>query len=132
MKLILDPQNQVALNPIRSEDQAELYALMDQVYRDAYRYVWFDQGDWYVNLIYNPETVQKELSRGWSHYFFVEVADRKIGILKYDYPFSLLSSFEVPIEAGWNLQFHPNILTNLQLARNIKSPIIHFNQALKS
>ncbi len=88
MKLILDPQNQVALNPIRTEDQAELYALMDQVYRDAYRYVWFDQGDWYVNLIYNPETVQKELSRGRSHYFFVEVAHRKIGILKYDYPFS--------------------------------------------
>ena len=88
MKLILDLQNQVALNPIQAEDQPVLYALMDQVYRDAYRYVWFDQGDWYVNLIYNPETVQKELCRNRSHYFFVEVAHRKIGILKYDYPFS--------------------------------------------
>lgn len=88
MKISLQTENQLFLTPIQPEDQPVLYSLMDQVYRDAYRYVWKDNGDWYVNLIYNPKTVQKELGRDRSHYFFVEVADRKIGILKYDYPFS--------------------------------------------
>lgn len=88
MKISLQSENQLFLNPILSEDQPILYSLMDEVYRDAYRYVWKDNGDWYVNLIYNRHTVQKELGRDRSHYFFVETADRKIGILKYDYPFS--------------------------------------------
>lgn len=88
MNITLDSHSNLLLNPIQSEDQPELYSLMDEIYRDAYRYVWFDQGDWYVDLIYNPETVQKELSRDRSHYFFVEVDGRKIGILKYDFPFS--------------------------------------------
>jgi GNAT superfamily N-acetyltransferase len=76
------------LVPIQADDQAVLFSLMDKIYRDAYRYVWGDQGDWYVNLIYNPETLQKELNRARSHYFFVESDAVKIGILKYDFPFS--------------------------------------------
>ncbi|GAB2485246.1 GNAT family N-acetyltransferase [Algoriphagus taiwanensis] len=80
--------NQLRLIRIQNEDQPSLFALMDQVYKDPYRYVWEDEGDWYVNLIYNPQTLQKELSRSRTHYFFVEWRERKIGILKYDFPFS--------------------------------------------
>lgn len=65
-----------------------LYSLMDEIYRKAYRYVWLDQGDWYVDLIYSLQTLEKELSRSRSHYFFVESGNQKIGILKYDFPFS--------------------------------------------
>jgi hypothetical protein len=54
--------------------------------------------------------------------------------------FSFLEDLKIPpsgcsqiiVGTGWNLQFHPHILTNLQLAMVIQSPIIHFNQALKS
>lgn len=88
MNITLHSQLKLVLNPIRSEDQPVLYQLMDQVYRAGYRYIWVDEGDWYVNLIYNPHTLFKELKRATSHYFFVEVNDRKIGILKYDFPFS--------------------------------------------
>lgn len=88
MKIYLNSDSNLSLNPIQVEDQAILYDLMDEIYRDAYRYIWSDQGDWYVNLIYSSQTLEKELSRSRSHYFFVEAGDRKIGILKYDFPFS--------------------------------------------
>lgn len=88
MNITLDTQFGLVLNPIQSKDQPVLYQLMDQVYRSGYRYIWVDEGDWYVNLIYNPHTLYKELKRSTSNYFFVEVDGEKIGILKYDYPFS--------------------------------------------
>lgn len=80
--------DQLALVRLAPTDQSTLYSLMDEVYRASYSYVWYDEGDWYVNLIYRPETVLKELSRSRSHYFFVEWKEEKIGILKYDFPFS--------------------------------------------
>ncbi|WP_166637242.1 GNAT family N-acetyltransferase [Algoriphagus boseongensis] len=76
------------MNPVLLEDQPILYRLMDEVYRASYHSIWEDKGDWYVELIYNPETVRKELARSRSHYFFVEWKEEKIGILKYDFPFS--------------------------------------------
>ncbi|OOG71909.1 GNAT family N-acetyltransferase [Algoriphagus sp. A40] len=88
MKIYLNSDSNLSLNPIQAEDQPILYALMDEIYREAYRYVWTDQGDWYVNLIYNQHTLYKELKRATSNYFFVEAGERKIGILKYDFPFS--------------------------------------------
>ena len=88
MNIQLQDGTQFSLSPIQVEDQQALHSLMDEVYRDAYRRFWYDQGDWYVDLIYNPQTVQKELSKSESHYFFVEASGRKIGILKYDYPLS--------------------------------------------
>lgn len=88
MNFTLDSQLKLVLIPVQLDDQPALYELMDEVYRSGYRYIWEDQGDWYVNLIYNPHTLYKELKKPTTHYFFVEVANRKIGILKYDFPFS--------------------------------------------
>ena len=88
MKIILDSSLDLQLNPIQPKDQPLLYRLMDEVYRASYRYIWDDGGDWYVELIYKPETVFKELSRETTHYFFVELGGEKVGILKYDFPFS--------------------------------------------
>ena len=71
-------ENQILLHDhlrlirIKPEDQPTLFELIDEVYRASYRYIWYDEGDWYVDLIYRPETVLKELSRSRSHYFFVE------------------------------------------------------------
>lgn len=80
--------DQLSLIRIKPEDQPQLFDLMNEVYRASYRYIWHDEGDWYVDLIYRPETVLKELSRSRSHYFFVEWKGEKLGILKYDFPFS--------------------------------------------
>lgn len=88
MKICLDSAKDLFLTPVLLEDQPELYQLMDEIYRASYSSFWYDRGDWYVELIYNPVTLGKELGRTYSHYFFVEVAGAKIGILKYNFPFS--------------------------------------------
>lgn len=88
MEIILDSASGLFLNPIQPKGQSDLYRLMDEIYRVSYSSFWYDLGDWYVDLIYNPDNVRKELLRDFSHYFFVEVAGEKIGILKYDFPFS--------------------------------------------
>jgi diamine N-acetyltransferase len=109
MKIILSSDFSLALSAVQPEDQPVLYELMDEVYRSGYRYIWEDQGDWYVNLIYNRHTLHKELKKSTSHYFFVEVADRKIGILKYDFPFSP-KEIEIPNAMKLHrLYLHPDV-----------------------
>lgn len=88
VKIDLFDNPKLSLIPIQSADQPFLFQLMDEIYRHSYSHIWQDQGDWYVDLNYNPETFSKELERNRSHYFFVETEGRKIGILKYDFPFS--------------------------------------------
>ncbi|RAI91692.1 GNAT family N-acetyltransferase [Algoriphagus yeomjeoni] len=78
----------LSLKPLKLEDQALLFALMQTVYKTAYQDFWTDQGDWYLDLCYNSENLKKELSRERSHYFFVEHKREIVGILKYDFPFS--------------------------------------------
>lgn len=88
MKQVLSPILDLNLIPIKPDDQRSLFTLMDEVYRYTYRQIWSDEGEWYVNLIYGQENLEKELGRSRSHYFFVEWKNEKIGILKYDFPFS--------------------------------------------
>ena len=109
MKITLDSNLKLDLNPIQVEDQPVLYELMDEVYRSGYRHIWEDEGDWYVDLIYNPHTLHKELKRSTSHYFFVEIDGEKIGILKYDFPFSP-KEIEVPNAMKLHrLYLHPDV-----------------------
>lgn len=109
MKFTLDSQLELVLNPIHPEDQSVLYRLMDKVYRSGYRNIWSDGGDWYVNLIYNRHTLHKELKRASSHYFFVELDGSKIGILKYDFPFSP-KEIEIPNAMKLHrLYLHPEV-----------------------
>ncbi len=78
----------ISLIPIKTEDQPILFNLMNTIYKEAYSDFWVDGGNWYLDLCYNPENLKKELSRDRSHYFFVEYQGTKVGILKYDFPFS--------------------------------------------
>jgi ribosomal protein S18 acetylase RimI-like enzyme len=86
--LHLPSLGQIRLTPIQIFDQEKLYELMGQVYRDAYQSIWTDGGAWYVDLIYGKETLEKELKRERTHYFFIEVEGQKVGVFKYDFPFS--------------------------------------------
>lgn len=109
MNITLDSHSNLILTAIQAEDQPVLYQLMDEVYRSGYRYIWEDQGDWYVNLIYNRHTLHKELKRPTSHYFFVELGGKKIGILKYDFPLSP-KELEIPNAMKLHrLYLHPEV-----------------------
>ncbi|WP_297336117.1 GNAT family N-acetyltransferase [Algoriphagus sp.] len=76
------------LTTITPSDSALLYQLMNRIYKAAYAEFWEDGGNWYVDLIYHEENVKKELTRSRTNYFFVEWKKEKVGILKYDFPFS--------------------------------------------
>ncbi|MBN3519565.1 GNAT family N-acetyltransferase [Algoriphagus lutimaris] len=84
-KIIMDG---IKLTPIKISDHEKLFYLIQKVYKEAYQHFWIDQGNWYVDLCYNQDNLQKELSRSRSHYFFIESNGKSVGILKYDYPFS--------------------------------------------
>ncbi|WP_268033845.1 GNAT family N-acetyltransferase [Algoriphagus sp. PAP.12] len=86
MKIELSPQ--INILPIQAGDADFLIDLMCKVYKDSYHDFWIDGGDWYTQMIYNTSNIHKELKRVRSHYFFVEVEGEKVGILKYDFPFS--------------------------------------------
>ncbi|MDF2159353.1 GNAT family N-acetyltransferase [Algoriphagus sp. CAU 1675] len=102
-------QKNITLIPIKAEDQTQLFELMDEVYKTAYSHFWKDGGNWYIDLIYSKKNLEKELSRESSHYFFVEFDQEKIGILKYDFPFSP-KQIEIPNSMKLHrLYLHPKV-----------------------
>ena len=78
----------LVLRPIQISAHSELFPLIRGIYKNAYPGFWVDEGDWYLDLCYSIENLTKELSRPSSYYFFVEFEGEKVGILKYDFPFS--------------------------------------------
>jgi GNAT superfamily N-acetyltransferase len=78
----------LALHPIQISAHSELYPLIREIYLSAYPNFWVDQGEWYLDLCYSIKNLTKELSRPNVYYFFVEFENEKVGILKYDFPFS--------------------------------------------
>jgi diamine N-acetyltransferase len=85
---VIQVSSQLSLLPIKPSDQKKLKALLEAIYKSAYEHFWTDGGDWYLELCYGTENLNKELSRDRSHYFFVEYQQEPVGILKYEYPFS--------------------------------------------
>lgn len=61
----------LVLQPITLEDQPALYELMKRIYPPAYEHFWQDQGNWYLNTLYTPENLKKELQEKESYYYFV-------------------------------------------------------------
>ncbi|MFY0602384.1 MAG: GNAT family N-acetyltransferase [Flavobacteriaceae bacterium] len=55
---------------------------MNRIYRPAYIDYWKDNGDWYVNLLYNKENIEKELKENKTTYFFIQAENKNIGIFR--------------------------------------------------
>ncbi|UZD23298.1 GNAT family N-acetyltransferase [Algoriphagus halophytocola] len=71
---------------LKPEDQPELLELMKEIYIPSYKHIWSDNGQWYLEQMYNPQAFQQDLANPNSHYFFIMFEGWKIGILKYDFP----------------------------------------------
>ncbi|MFY0628865.1 MAG: GNAT family N-acetyltransferase [Flavobacteriaceae bacterium] len=70
------------LKEIKKEDSEELYRLMNRIYYPAYENYWKDDGNWYVEGLYNKENIDKELKETHADYFFVIFNGINIGILR--------------------------------------------------
>lgn len=72
----------LALTPITIDDQPTLYRLMQHVYPQSYAHLWEDGGARYIQSLYNPENLAKELAEPESLYCFVEYDAAIVGILR--------------------------------------------------
>jgi GNAT superfamily N-acetyltransferase len=75
----------ITLKDISINDHERLYELMQRIYPPAYIDYWKDNGEWYVNDLYNINHVQKELNEENTDYFFVLYDEKIIGILRIVY-----------------------------------------------
>ncbi|MEQ6124452.1 GNAT family N-acetyltransferase [Pseudotenacibaculum sp. MALMAid0570] len=84
-KLTKDKQTiskELQLQRILEKDHENLYALMKRIYPPAYINYWQDNGDWYVNDLYNINNLKKELKEENTDYFFVLLNNQCIGIMR--------------------------------------------------
>ncbi len=73
----------ISLHSIREEDQPRLMELMQAIYPPAYEHLWEDEGQWYLNSLYQKENLEKELQEEGNHYYFIQYQKEAVGILRY-------------------------------------------------
>jgi len=72
----------IHLKKILLKDAVILYNLMQKIYPPVYKHLWEDQGDWYVNTVFSTQNLQKELLEINAIYYFIEVKNEIVGILR--------------------------------------------------
>jgi len=77
--------NGISLTEILLKDAGILYNLMHKIYPPAYKHLWKDEGDWYVNTIFSFQMLEKELLEKNTKYYFVQFNTKIIGILRLEF-----------------------------------------------
>jgi ribosomal protein S18 acetylase RimI-like enzyme len=72
----------ILLRSINLADHAVLYNLMKTIYPQAYRHLWVDGGEWYMDRTYGWDNFRQELAEPGSFYYFIEFNGVKAGILR--------------------------------------------------
>jgi len=72
----------LSLNAISMNDAVRLKRLMHRIYPPAYKHLWEDDGQWYVEETFNSIQLKKELADLKSFYYFVNLEQETIGILR--------------------------------------------------
>ena len=81
--------NNLCLQAVTLEDQTTLYALMEEIYTPAYKHLWEDHGQWYLQQNYTYANLAKELEDLNATYQFVLYEGEKVGIYRLLYKQSL-------------------------------------------
>ncbi|RAJ17139.1 GNAT family N-acetyltransferase [Olleya aquimaris] len=75
--------NCVSLKVIQLSDHDTLLALMQRIYPPAYKYLWQNEDcTWYLHSQYGYNNFKQELQQPNSDYFFIQQANKHIGILR--------------------------------------------------
>ncbi|WP_028891612.1 GNAT family N-acetyltransferase [Tenacibaculum sp. 47A_GOM-205m] len=74
--------NYLQIKEIQVTDFKILGALMNDVYKDAYRDFWKDGGDWYVQSQFSKTNLEKELSEENTSYYFIQYKNEIVGVFR--------------------------------------------------
>ncbi len=78
----LSISNNLFLTKINVTDHKKLYKLMCEIYPPAYKHLWPDEGEWYLNTLYLKNNLVKELNDTHARYYFVYYKKKLVGILR--------------------------------------------------
>lgn len=70
------------LQPVKISDFLILRNLMTKIYPETYDYLWPDGGEWYVDHVYNVETLATDIEEADSELSFIVQDQIVMGILK--------------------------------------------------
>jgi GNAT superfamily N-acetyltransferase len=68
--------------PCSSEDAKKLSDLAIRAYKDFYLYLWWDNGDWYINRSFAPSIFEKQLENPNYAFFLLNEKEKPVGFLK--------------------------------------------------
>ena len=79
----------LSLCSISMSDVTELQQLMHRIYPPAYKHLWEDDGQWYVEETFNETQLRQELADSNGYYYFVKFKEETIGILRIIHEYKL-------------------------------------------
>jgi ribosomal protein S18 acetylase RimI-like enzyme len=75
----------LSIELIETNDQPQLFALMQRIFPAAYGHAWKDQAEWYLDYCFGNENFNREIESPNSDYYFVYHQTRRCGILRLEY-----------------------------------------------
>jgi diamine N-acetyltransferase len=73
---------EISFELIKPLEASQLSDLCQVIYPQFYTYLWYDDGQWYVQEKYNSQTLKSEIENPNSEFYFVKSDDQVAGYIK--------------------------------------------------
>jgi diamine N-acetyltransferase len=72
----------IIIQPITEPDIPVLSRISAAAYMDHFKYLWFDEGKWYVEKCFSEEALRKEYALKGNQFFLILLNSEPVGFLK--------------------------------------------------
>ena len=116
---------------VKSSDFKILSDLCKQIYPQTYTYLWHDEGEWYIEKMYNLQKMKDELEDRNVAFYFLLIDDIPRGYLKVNYSFQgNFESFDIEriyLDQAFARKGFGNIMLNfgIDLAREMGKKTVY-------
>ena len=76
----------IIIQPINEQDIPLLSRVSAAAYLDHFKYLWFDEGKWYIEKCFSEEALHKEFALKGNHFFLILLNHEPVGFLKLRIP----------------------------------------------
>ncbi len=73
---------EIILTNIKCEDHQKFHALISEIYKESYTYLWKTDCNWYLNYAYGKNAFNKDISERNSINWFVVAGGEKVGVIR--------------------------------------------------